>query len=81
MFHGLPIVQGVITRRVQRSLANRLELKDLSIQKKQLEENKVKYIVVHKRFITQDDPVDIEDYERHYNAIYRDKDNIVFQVY
>src|SRR5205085_943009 len=47
--HGIPDVQGYIGRRTENSLGDTLDYSDLNRQKKTLIENKVKYIVIHKK--------------------------------
>jgi hypothetical protein len=80
-FHGIPIVQGVIARTTADTLIGHLKGKDITAQKRQLEKNRVKYVIVHKRFVTPFNPLDIDKYKRRYNVIWEDDDNILFQVY
>ena len=80
-FHGIPIVQGVIARTTADTLIGRLDERDITEQKKQLEENRVKYVIIHKRFITPFNPLDIDKYKRTYDVVREDGDNIVLEVY
>lgn len=91
--HGFPIVQGDICHKIRKSLIDRLEFKDLLKQKKQLQEDNVKYIVIHKKFLSPDSPyyspyyikdyllIDIKEYTKQYKILYEDGENIIFQVY
>jgi len=79
--HGIPIVQGVIPRKIGKSLQDHLEDTDLSIQKRQLIENSVKYIVIHKRLLSPGNALDISQYKETYTTIYEDENNIVYEVY
>lgn len=79
--HQRPILQGFIARKIGHSLIDRLEVKDLEEQKKQLEKNKVKYIVIHKEFVSLKKPLDIEPYHRTYQSVYKDAGQEVFRVY
>ena len=45
--HGHPIAQGVIARRLTSSLADRLDVKDLAAQDRQLRAAGIKYILLH----------------------------------
>jgi hypothetical protein len=46
--HGKPIVMGEISRRMSRSLADRLVTDDMAAQRRQLADAHVKYIVLHR---------------------------------
>jgi len=85
IYHGFPIAQGAVARKTGTALIDYLDIKDFDNQKKQLLENKVKYIVIHKKlitpFITEWYPVNITQYKENYKAIYEDEENIVLQVY
>ncbi len=50
-FHKLPIVQGWASRKIGKSLIDRLDFADLNRQREQLLEAKVKYVVIHKEFL------------------------------
>lgn len=92
--HGFPIVQGISQRRLVISLLDYIELENVKRQKKQLIENKVKYVVIHKKFffekmpngIFQEDWNEIQNnqlkrFEQFYRLIYEDEENVVFQVH
>lgn len=78
--HGLPIVQGWVSRRISLSLLDRLNLKDLSVQKAQLVEAKVKYVVLHKMYLPSDD-CNPEEYRSTYEPVYEDGGNLILRVY
>lgn len=78
--HRLPIVQGWVSRKIGTSLIDHLEFVDLERQKLQLSEAKVRYIVVHKRFLPRR-RVDPDRYKDHYPVLYDDPQTTVFQVY
>jgi len=84
-YHGFPIVQGYLSRKIGKSLIDYLELKDLRKQKAQLTQNSVKYIVIHKAKenvdILEKNKLDIQKYEVIYKNIYDDEKNLVLQVY
>lgn len=88
--HGHPIVQGTLPRQVGTSLKDHLEYGDLARQKKQLMDNRVKYVVIHKRLIgTYDDKraysepniTDIGPYLRTYDKVYEDDGQLLLRVY
>jgi hypothetical protein len=79
MCHEKPIVFAMTSRKLKPSLSDYLEIEASNIQKQQLARNFVKYIVVHKEFIS--DRFDVEAYRQYYHAIHDDQRNVVFQVY
>ena len=79
-FHRLPIVQGWASRKIGKSLIDRLEWNDLKLQEQQLIESKVKYIVIHKEYLPNDS-VRVDLYRKHYSPCFEDQNNLVFQVY
>jgi hypothetical protein len=82
--HGLPIVQGVLSRKISESLIDRLNVNDPLLIKPQLEQSRVKYIVLHKDlFSTPDVPetINLDDYREAYQSIYEDQRALVLQVY
>ena len=93
--HGIPCVQGYLGRRVEKTLGDRLpyDPKRLNEQKTMLIENKVKYIIIHKKKMTYD-PSNAADqkyafvlqqvagiYARTYERIFEDDNCSVFKVY
>lgn len=81
-YHGFPIVQGHVSRRTDKSLIDYLVSKDLLKQKKQLIDNNVKYIIIHKRLFPKKRHMNIiKRYAKCYRLIYEDKESVVFQVY
>jgi hypothetical protein len=78
--HGLPIVQGWASRKLGNSLIDTLEFVDLTKQKQQLIDARVKYIVIHKMFLPRKG-VDSQVYAQYYQRFYEDDQTIVFEVY
>ncbi len=78
--HGLPIVQGAATRKVGKSLEDRLAYTDLALQKKQLTDARVKYIVIH-RGTDLDSSLVISDYLAKYELFTQDSHCLVLRVY
>lgn len=78
--HGFPIVQGWVSRRTNSTLLDRLELKDLKAQRRQLDTAGVRYIVMHKQFLP-DTTVDPSGYRAEYESVYDDSLNTVYKVH
>ncbi len=78
--HGIPIVNGAITRKIGRSLIDTLNVTNLEIQNRQLVASQVKYIVVHKDFLSAN-PIRLDAYLREYIKICEYDGNIVFQLH
>jgi hypothetical protein len=75
--HRKPIVNATVSRNVTSTLIERLEKVDMGMQKEQLTNNKVKYIVIH-------DPWNTEKYTKYienYSTVYSNSHNIVLRVY
>ena len=80
--HGRPIVTGTAPREKKHNLIDILERRDMMKQKKQLIENKVKYIVIHKHFIENELSLeDIAELTSNYTTLYNDNENIVLRIY
>jgi hypothetical protein len=80
-YHGIPIVQGALPRKVGKSLIDNLHLADWYTQRNQLVENGIQYIVVHKSPIIEGRWIDSERYRSFYNAACEDDKISVFEVY
>jgi hypothetical protein len=84
--HHRPIVIASIAREVTQSLSDRLEVKDLGLQRKQLIDNKVKYIVLRRkddaiyRWANKEDG-ERDAYSQTYPAVYEDAEVLIFRVY
>ncbi len=78
--HELPIVQGLISRKIGKSLIDSLDFSNLGIQKNQLVEDKIKYIVFYRDSLNLDS-FHLDDYCRIYRQIYSDTNNLLLQVY
>jgi hypothetical protein len=78
--HRIPIVNGATTRKVGKSLIDSLAMNDLDMQRKQLADGKVKYLVVHKDLLVGKF-FDLTAYRHHYGRFYEDDRSVVFRVY
>jgi hypothetical protein len=83
--HGIPIVQGYMTRKTSPSLLDTLAYDDLELQREQLRSAHVKYVVIHKRYLERDkgqwNELDTSRYLDEYRAFFRDSENLVLRVY
>ncbi len=81
--HEIPIVEGYIARKIDKSLLDYLEFRDLVKQQKQLVNNSIKYILIHKDLFKKKFLRDssINAYMIQYKKVYEDYRNIIFQVY
>jgi hypothetical protein len=81
--HQRPIVDGEVGRVLAISLHDVLETHDLVQQRRQLTENKIKYIVIHRQegeqSFTETDGH--WEYQRLYPLVYFDENSEVFRVY
>ena len=78
--HHRPIVNAIISRKLEATLSDRLEERSSARQKDALTSNQVKYIVVHKGLLQTND-FDVAEYKSFYQTIYEDQQSIVFKVY
>ena len=78
--HGLPIMNGAITRKIGTSLIDSLNTTDLEVQRRQLLDSKVKYIVVHKDLL-KGKSLKLDEYRRSYRQQFEDDRSIVLRVY
>ena len=78
--HHRPIVNAIISRKLEASLSDRLEERSSERQKEDLTNNQVKYIVAHKDLSEKND-FNIVQYKSFYQTIYADQESIVFKVY
>lgn len=89
IFHGHPVVHSYIPRKLGSTLEDRLVLNDLAAQKQQLIDAKVKYIVIHKELMAENDPKrhvesqirNLQDYPRYYHQLFSDDSQVLFKVY
>jgi hypothetical protein len=83
--HGFPIVQGYISRKPSPSLIDTLEYCDLSVQREELRSARVKYIVIHKRYLARDkgqwNELDPGRYAQEYQTVFEDSENLALRVY
>ncbi len=83
--HGIPIVQGYLTRKPSPSLVDTLEYGDLPAQREQLRSAHVKYIVIHKRYLARDrgqwNEIDPGRYVEEYQSFFEDTENLALRVY
>jgi hypothetical protein len=79
--HHRPIVYASISRKLKETLSDFLSGWEVAEQKEALQERNVKYIVVHTQLQSPSPSIDLVEYERYYHLVYRDTNEIVFQVY
>jgi hypothetical protein len=79
-FHGVPIVQGQTSRKIGKSFSDRLEIHDLERLKQELIQNKVKYIVIHKRFLP-DPLIDLDEFRETFQLVFEDTHAVVFREF
>jgi hypothetical protein len=84
VFHGKPIVCANAGRKLKSTLADTLEMDDLTIQRTQLVNSSVKYIIIHhwaNAFAQLGDKIPVEKYAGQYPVVYSDSGEIVMRVY
>lgn len=79
--HHRPIVGGNFTRKLERTLSDNLERKDIDVQLQQLVDNQVRYIVIHKSFLDTDPALDTLAYDSRCRRLFADNTQIVYVVY
>lgn len=78
--HRIPIVDGAATRKIGKTLEDRLAYDDLDRQRQQLSQAMVKYIVIHLP-LQSDTPVDVSAYMAHYELVSIDEECVILRVY
>jgi hypothetical protein len=78
--HGYPIVQGWASRKIGKTLIDRLDLVDLNVQRQQLTEARVKYIVLHED-LQIEDSIPPGPYREVYGLLYEDSSKVLLKVY
>ncbi|MBN9588918.1 MAG: hypothetical protein BGN85_02155 [Alphaproteobacteria bacterium 64-11] len=83
--HGRAIVAGETARQVGATLLDRLETRNLAVQRRQLADAQVKYIVLHNRrpgrFAWRATDGDKAAYEQFYTPVWRDRDMTILKVH
>jgi hypothetical protein len=80
--HGKPIVNASIARKLSLTFTDTVDMIHLKIQKKQLIDNSVKYIIIHDDlYETSVHSVSIDEYMAEYPVVYSDNNYIVMKVY
>ncbi len=84
--HGRPITQGNTSRNLVESLRDHLETFDLQVQRKQLANAKVKYIVITHKVLQWSFKWNLEDgyldqYPLNYPIVYDDFGLLILKVY
>jgi len=80
-FHGIPIVQGILARKLNDSLQDRLEGQGIERLSEELIQHRVKYIVMHKNFLPDDGSVDVNEYARTFQLTFEDSETVVLRVF
>lgn len=83
-FHGRPIVNASISRRPESPLGDRLEESGFASLDEKLAENRIKYVVIHKRLEKpKEGTVEelLERFRSSYPLMYEDQEVAVFQSY
>ncbi len=80
-YHGLPIMQSSISRKLGRSLIDSLDMAELEKQRAELKAYWVKYIIIHKKLVTPNRPPNLEQYRQWYQQVYKDSSHAVWSVY
>jgi len=79
--HGRPIVQGITSRKVVTGLLEGLNTRDLTAQKKQLANSKVKYIVIDDAIYWESEDGDRAQYLKAYPIVYAGEGLTILRVY
>ena len=78
--HHIPIVQGVLSRKIDKSLQDRLFIDEPIRLHSQLLQHGVTHLVFHKKLEDPDHPLELDDFRDAFPALYEDDDQVVFQV-
>jgi hypothetical protein len=78
--HHQPIVHASTSRKTTPTLIDRLEFHDLQRQQRQLLDHGVRYIVVHREFLSGEHALNLSQYQQLYRSVYADQSTIVFAV-
>ena len=84
--HGRPIAQGVVARQLKPTLADHLIVKDLAVQRRQLQAAKIKYILLHRPrnglFAWNNDfDGKLSDYRKTYTVAAEGPETTILRVY
>jgi hypothetical protein len=78
--HHIPIVQGVLSRKIDKSLQDRLFIDEPMRLHSQLLQHGVTHLVFHKKLEDRDHPLEVDEFRDAFPALYEDDDQVVFQV-
>lgn len=77
-----PMANGTVSRKLNDSLIDTLDMSDLEVQKRDLKKKRIKYIVVHKKPTDQTvKAISLGEYKEHYKLLNEDDSTTVLQVY
>jgi hypothetical protein len=77
-----PMANGIVSRKLEDTLIDTLDMYDLEVQKDELKKKKIKYIVVHKEFLDRmDKPIPFGEYKEYYNLLNENDRTALLQVY
>jgi len=79
-FHRRPIVNAPLARKLEPSLIDSLNINNVDLQLRQLADDDVRFIVVHKAFLDSDSTLDTLAYDRRCRRLFADADQIVYVV-
>jgi hypothetical protein len=77
-----PVVNATISRKLEETLSDRLKSMTIGEWKNMLKRARVEYIVVHEPWhaYSRMSPADLEELERHFRRVFRDKSETVYRV-
>lgn len=79
--HGMPMVACKISRKLEPTLGDSLGKEDVDTQLKQLVDDQIRYIVIHKRFLDAESSLDTLAYDTRCRRLYADSTEIVYLAF
>ena len=75
-----PIVHASISRKLNKTLSDRLSALDASDKKEALKRAGVRHVVIHLPLLTSDPSFDLSEYVKNYRLVFQDRTEMVFVV-
>ena len=75
-----PIVHATVSRKLNKTLSDRLSTLDSSEKKEALKRAGVRHVVIHLPLLTFDPSFDLSEYVKNYRLVFQDQTEIVFVV-